>query len=260
MQVRFVESFSASNTDHNTSDTHQGDDAEGTDQGTDLWIVLHDEGKSLHDLMYEAVSLAGPSSDEGGSESAGAEGQQQSTSDGASPGFEIMGASRWWRGMRRSPQGPDAIRQLMRQLMLALDALHALNITHRDVKPENMLLKGRPSWQRPGCGPLDQSQTAGGTAGPTSSKANKGWRPADISDMSSKSSGAGAGSGAGASSSSRQNPGSTGSRAAGQPDCESPGDGYHVRLIDLGSAIDHYSLQVRRSRLRELGSHEGAAG
>ena len=38
-------------------------------------------------------------------------------------------------------QGEDFIRSVLKQTLQALAALHARNITHRDVKPENLLLR-----------------------------------------------------------------------------------------------------------------------
>mmetsp|Transcript_18856 Transcript_18856/g.47617 ORF Transcript_18856/g.47617 Transcript_18856/m.47617 type:complete len:368 (-) Transcript_18856:237-1340(-) len=82
------------------------------DGGRELWLVFRDEGVSLHSLMYEAT-------------------------DGG--GLTVLQPSRWWRAMRRRPDGHEAVLSLMRQALLALASVHARNVTHRDVKPENLL-------------------------------------------------------------------------------------------------------------------------
>ena len=38
-------------------------------------------------------------------------------------------------------QGEETLRGLLRQVLEALAALHAANVTHRDVKPENLLVR-----------------------------------------------------------------------------------------------------------------------
>ena len=39
------------------------------------------------------------------------------------------------------PQGEETLRELLRQMLAALATVHAANVTHRDVKPENLLVR-----------------------------------------------------------------------------------------------------------------------
>lgn len=43
--------------------------------------------------------------------------------------------------MRKSQEGHEAIRSLLQQVLRGLEAIHAANITHRDIKPDNMLIR-----------------------------------------------------------------------------------------------------------------------
>ena len=38
-------------------------------------------------------------------------------------------------------QGEETLRELLRQMLAALATVHAANVTHRDVKPENLLVR-----------------------------------------------------------------------------------------------------------------------
>lgn len=51
-----------------------------------------------------------------------------------------------WRCIRRPPQLNTAdIRWLMFQILIGLQHLHTLNIMHRDLKPQNILLSAGPN-------------------------------------------------------------------------------------------------------------------
>ena len=78
--------------------------------GSDLWLVSCDEGVSLHTLMYS------PHDD--GVHTPG--------------GPQILEPSPWWWGLRRGgARGEAQLRGLLRQTLLALQVLHAANVTHR---------------------------------------------------------------------------------------------------------------------------------
>ncbi|DBA74684.1 TPA: hypothetical protein ACH3X2_009349 [Trebouxia sp. C0005] len=53
----------------------------------------------------------------------------------------MVEASPWWWSLRQQPQSQEVVRDLLRQMLSALALLQAANITHRDVKPENVLLR-----------------------------------------------------------------------------------------------------------------------
>ena len=44
---------------------------------------------------------------------------------------ELSEPSEWWWGLRTGPAGDELLRDLLRQALLALQALHSHNITHR---------------------------------------------------------------------------------------------------------------------------------
>eukprot|EP00850_Spirogloea_muscicola_P010354 SM000060S19686 [mRNA] locus=s60:512847:523180:- [translate_table: standard] len=87
--------------------------------GRDLWLVFQNEGQSLTKLLYTAPS---------------------SSSTG---GLQLVRTSPTWQWLKTTAPGQEATKLIMRHLLLALETCHAHNITHRDVKPENMIVSSR---------------------------------------------------------------------------------------------------------------------
>lgn len=150
-----------------------------------MWIVFVDEGQSLHDLLYTDDAEAGDeASADGkdfgtkgyGSESTPADqrpigGQsfadngytdnsrhpnQDEQSDGnrgaeTGAGISMVTPSRLWSAIKAdSVQGEgEAMREILRQVLLALTEVHAEGVTHRDVKPENLIVGLRRSQPPP---------------------------------------------------------------------------------------------------------------
>lgn len=84
--------------------------------------------------MYEASSM--------GCELGTPHDQEQEPQEpcGAQPGLSLVGPSKWWMKTRASTDGNLFVASMMQQLLQGLEALHAANISHRDVKPENLLV------------------------------------------------------------------------------------------------------------------------
>jgi hypothetical protein len=70
-------------------------------------------------------------------------GDSSSSSSGGPPGagLTLVGPSQWWQEVRQSQYGHIFVQSMMQQLLQGLAAVHAANISHRDVKPENLLVQ-----------------------------------------------------------------------------------------------------------------------
>lgn len=79
----------------------------------ELWLVFHDEGLSLRQYLYE----------------------KQRGADSV-----IFQRSRFWTRLRREDGGMNVVRETMRQLLEAVQVLHARGVIHRDIKPSNILI------------------------------------------------------------------------------------------------------------------------
>ena len=75
-----------------------------------MWLAFCDEGRSLHALMYAAA-------------------RADSAAEVSAP--QLLQPSAWWWQLRRGLGGEARLRDLIRQSLLALRALHAANVTHR---------------------------------------------------------------------------------------------------------------------------------
>ncbi|KAK9827406.1 hypothetical protein WJX81_008695 [Elliptochloris bilobata] len=110
---------------------------ESLETGGSLWLVFRDEGLSLHALMY---SPAAPRDASGGGTGRTRRGGSTGGGGGAATSA-ILHPSEWWWQLRQGPGGEETLRSLLKQTLAALAALHAANVTHRDVKPENLLVR-----------------------------------------------------------------------------------------------------------------------
>lgn len=105
-----------------------------------MLLLLQNEGRSLHSMMYEPLSSSSSEQDAAADDSAAAGSGESAGGGSGGSGLSVVGPSRWWRAVRRSPDGHAFVAHMMRQLLMGLAALQAAGISHRDIKPENMLV------------------------------------------------------------------------------------------------------------------------
>lgn len=98
----------------------------------EVWIVFVDEGQSLHDLLYtddvEADTLV--------------DSDDTSRNTKRDDRLSVVTPSRLWSAIKAdSVQGDgEAMREILRQALVALVEVHEEGLTHRDVKPENLIV------------------------------------------------------------------------------------------------------------------------
>ena len=98
----------------------------------DLWLVFYDEGISLYQAIFHPVFVNG---------------------------LSIMYRSFFWEQTRKEP---NLTMRIIRQILLGLVDLHALGITHRDIKLENIFIEPGTGHVRIG----DFGSAARGSDGP----------------------------------------------------------------------------------------------
>uniref|UniRef100_A0A0E0MGN4 protein-serine/threonine phosphatase n=1 Tax=Oryza punctata TaxID=4537 RepID=A0A0E0MGN4_ORYPU len=90
----------------------------------ELWLVYRNEGRSLSKLIYtaEETKLVTGNNNE------------------RVRHIQVLQPSKWWHWLRTTKAGQKQMQNLLWQLLMGLKACHDRNITHRDVKPENMII------------------------------------------------------------------------------------------------------------------------
>lgn len=91
----------------------------------EIWLVFRNEGLSLSKLIYTPEETKISSNTE---------------RDEYANNIQVMHPSQWWHWLRTTEEGKMEMRNLIWQLLLALKSCHDRNITHRDIKPGNMVV------------------------------------------------------------------------------------------------------------------------
>ncbi|XAR58577.1 Phosphoprotein phosphatase [Bertholletia excelsa] len=94
-------------------------------RSNDIWLVFRHEGVSLSKLLYTAEEV-----DYNADEARGEHAKH----------IQVLHPSKWWHWLKTTKSGQEEMRNLIRQLLMALKACHDRYITHRDIKPENMVI------------------------------------------------------------------------------------------------------------------------
>ncbi|XP_058191468.1 uncharacterized protein LOC131308546 isoform X1 [Rhododendron vialii] len=94
-------------------------------RSNEIWLVFRHEGVSLSKILYTAEKVGNSTDDE---------------RDEHAKHVQILRPSKWWHWLKTTEAGQEEMRNLIWQLLMALKSCHERNITHRDVKPENMVI------------------------------------------------------------------------------------------------------------------------
>ncbi|OQR96554.1 protein phosphatase 1L-like protein [Achlya hypogyna] len=82
----------------------------------ELWLVFYEEGISLRHYMYATTR---------------------------SESSVVFQPSHFWHRMRVEDSGGEVLKEVMRQLLQGVAAVHARGIVHRDIKPSNILVNNQ---------------------------------------------------------------------------------------------------------------------
>ena len=173
-----------------------------------------------------------------------------------------MHPSRAWVALRQQP-GHLTLKQIVRQILLGLSALHSRSVTHRDLKPANVIVRGCHS---AGSGSSSRQSSSAGHGGGSGTGDECGMEVVTRSSSSSSSSSYAAAAAAAAeehhalalmltgsgdsaqqqqqgSAADAHSGGSSGSGGGSASSSSASSGTAHVRLADFGSAVDDEVLQ-----------------
>lgn len=109
----------------------------------DLWLVFRDEGLSLQQLL-RFVPIKPQSEKQSASFAGGIKDSERNDALHANPDAAEMTLSPFWLRLRSSVSGPDVFQDIMHQLFSAVESIHSKLLTHRDIKPGNILVSAVP--------------------------------------------------------------------------------------------------------------------